>query len=73
MKSEAFEAYQKFLALHSHFYQDNYDYFKYNKKVRASYERFLNRNDKYFFRKLAKQEDLEGYIVANIIYNTKKI
>lgn len=73
MTSEAFEAYQQFLALHSHFYQSGYDYFKYNKKIRASYERFLNRKDKYFFRKLAKEKDIEGYVVANILYNTKKI
>lgn len=73
MTSEAFEAYQKFLALHSHFYQKGYDYFKYNKKIRASYERFLNRKDKYFFRKLANQDDIEGYVVSNILYTTRKI
>jgi len=73
MTSDAFEAYQQFLALHSHFYQKNYDYFKYNKKIRASYERFLNRKDKYFFRKLAKEKDIEGFVVSNILASTKKI
>lgn len=73
MSSDAFNAYQQFLALHSHFYQKNYDYFKYNKKIRASYERFLNRKDKYFFRKLAKIDDIEGYVVSNILANTKKV
>ena len=49
--AEGFDAYKTYLALKRHFTSD-YDYFKYNGKVRAGVESFLKRNDKFFFRKL---------------------
>lgn len=69
----AYEAYQLFLALHQHFYQKNYDYFKYNGKVKSTYDSFLKRKDKYFFHKLSKKENVKLYILSNILYHNDKI
>lgn len=68
---EGFSAYVTYLAIKRHF-TSNYDFFKYNGKTRASAESFLKRNDKYFFRKLAKKykgEDLINYYVSNFVAN----
>ena len=66
----AFEAYQKFLAIKSHFTQKNYDFVKYNGKVRANPHSFEKRSDKFQFEKLAKKfknkdKELTPFIVAN--------
>tara|TARA_Y100001973_G_C5132120_1_gene298344 strand:+ start:106 stop:729 length:624 start_codon:yes stop_codon:yes gene_type:complete len=59
--AEGFDAYKTYLALKRHFTSD-YDYFRYNGKVKASLESFLRRKDKFFFRKLAKKYDNEQLI-----------
>ena len=67
--AEGFEAYRTYLALKRHFTSD-YNYFKYNGKVRASVDSFLKRRDKFFFRKLSKKykdEDLVEFFVSNFI------
>jgi hypothetical protein len=64
---KSFGAYIKYLALKKHFTTDSYDYKKYNGKVRASFETFGARNDTLFFHKLAKREDYENLILANMI------
>lgn len=64
---QAFEAYKKYLAIKSHFTKPEYDYFKYNGKVRASAPSFEKRHDKYFFHKLSKQKNVEEYLVAGFI------
>ena len=61
-----YEAYKMYCALKRHFQSDTYDYFKYNGKVRASYASFEKRSDRYFFTKLAKHKDIEGFLVANL-------
>jgi|TARA_X000000950_G_scaffold60719_1_gene73763 hypothetical protein len=66
---DPFNAYVKFLALKKHFTTDNYDYFKYNGKVRANRETFMSRNDAYSFAKLAKKDDPQGLILSNILIN----
>ena len=69
--NEGFDAYKTYLALRQHFTSD-YDYFKYNGKVRAKTESFLKRNDKFFFRKLQKKytkEELVEFFVSNFILN----
>jgi hypothetical protein len=66
---DSFNAYVKFLALKKHFTTDNYDYFKYNGKVRANYETFMSRNDAYSFAKLAKKDDVQGLILSNLLIN----
>lgn len=64
---KSFEAYVQFLAIKRHFTTDNYDYFKYNGKVRANFDTFISRNDAYSFAKLAKREDYPNLILANVL------
>jgi hypothetical protein len=64
---KSFEAYVTFLAIRRHFTTKNYDYFKYNGKVRANFDTFISRNDAYSFAKLAKREDYKNLILANIL------
>ena len=67
--TEGFDAYKTYLALKRHFTSD-YDYFKYNGKVRAGEESFLRRNDRFFFSKLSKKynrEELVDFYVSNFI------
>jgi hypothetical protein len=63
-----FETYQKFLALKMHFTSD-YDIIKYNGKVKANYDSFEKRKDKYFFYKLSKMKEPESFILSNMIEN----
>ena len=60
-----YEAYKVYCAIKRHFQSTTYDYFKYNGKVKTSYETFDKRPDKYFFAKLAKHKDIVGFLVAN--------
>lgn len=62
-----FEAYTKYLAFRSHFTRDDYDYIKYNGKVRANANSFDTRNDKYFFHKLSKHKDVDGFLIAHML------
>ena len=72
----AFEVYQMYLALNSHFNRRDYDYFKYNKKVRANPSSFEKRKDRYFFEKLSRKYNetaVEGFLLANILKGKKWI
>lgn len=69
---DAFETYQRFLAIRNHFYND-YDYFKYNGKMNVSFDKFMTRKDRFYFHKLGKRNDPVGYIVANILLSNSKI
>ena len=62
----AYETYIEYLALKAHFTRDDYDYFKYSGKVKASLKSFESRKDKRYFEKLAKKKDVRGHILANI-------
>jgi hypothetical protein len=64
-----FEAYQKYLAMKQHFTQKGYDYFKYNGKTNASVTSFETRKDKYYFHKLSKKDDVENFLMVNLIDN----
>ena len=48
-----FEVYKMYLSLKQHFTKPDYDYYKYNGKVRANEKSFEQRQDRYFFKKLA--------------------
>jgi len=66
-----FVVYEKFIAIQRHF-KTSYDYFKYNGKCpNITINSYENRKDKFCFEKLAKKpyirEDLQGYILANIL------
>lgn len=65
-----FQVYVAFLALKSHFSKESYDYFKYNKKTRASLKSFYARRDKYWFEKISRQKnekEIEEFFVANFV------
>jgi hypothetical protein len=65
-----YQVYIEYLALKSHFSNVKYDYFKYNKKVRASATSFNARSDKYWFEKTSrkyKDEEIVDFLVANFI------
>ena len=69
-----FEVYKTYLALKQHFTKQEYDYFKYNGKVRANENSFEQRRDRYFFKKLATRypsKEIVGYFVANFISDPK--
>lgn len=70
---DAIDAYKVYVALKNHFSQDNYDYFKYNKKTNVTYDSFLKRKDKIFFAKLGNRKEayIEEFLVSNFIVDTK--
>ena len=66
---EGFEAYKTYLAIRNHFKTD-YDYVKYNGKMKVSDQSFLKRRDRFFFAKLQrkyKKQELVYFFVANFI------
>ena len=68
-----YQVYCEYLALKSHFSNPKYDYFKYNKKVRASVTSFNRRADKYWFEKTSrkyKDEEIVNFLVANFVEST---
>ena len=65
---DAFNIYVYYLALKRHF-TSNYDFFKYNGKVKANAMSFENRKDKFFFYKLSKKKDAKEIILANMLAN----
>ena len=68
---EGYEAYKKYLALKLHFSKDEYDYFKYGGEVKAKFETFTQRNDRYFFIRAARTygSELIDFFVSNYISN----
>ena len=69
-----FEVYKMYLALKNHFTKPDYDYVKYRGKSRASEKSFEQRNDRYFFKKLATKfsdADMLDYFVANFVCDGK--
>lgn len=67
----AFECYKEYLALKNHFTKQDYDYFKYNGKLKANPDSFNSRKDKLFFQKLARHPDVHNFLVANLSKNEK--
>lgn len=70
VNEKSYEVYIKYLAMKKHFSSPSYDYHKYNGKVRASFDAFKSRNDAFYFAKLAKQDDFENVLLANIVKNS---
>ena len=67
----AFECYKEYLALKNHFTKPDYDYFKYNGKLKLKVTSFDKRKDKLFFQKLAKHPDVHSFLIANLAENEK--
>ena len=65
-----FECYKTYIAIKSHFNNDNYDYFRYNGEVSATKMSYESRKDRYFFDKLASKyssSNVEQFFVANFV------
>jgi len=65
-----FDAYREYLALKNHFTKNSYDYFKYNKKVRATVQSFYKRKDRFWFEKISRQktdQEVVEFFVSNFI------
>lgn len=70
MKVTPFDVYKTYLAFKNHFTKENYDYFKYCGKSRASLDSFHKRKDRYFFERTSRQksdEEIKAYFVANFV------
>lgn len=74
MTRTGYEAYILYLALQKHFSSD-YDFFKYNGKVKASVQAYEGRQDIFAFEKLVKivdvKEDLMDFFVSHFIEDSK--
>jgi hypothetical protein len=65
-----FNVYCEYLALKSHFNNPKYDYFKYNKKVRATLTSFNKRKDRYFFERTSRKlsdKEIVDFLVSNFV------
>ncbi len=68
-----FEVYKTYLAIKLHFSKDNYNYFTFHGKSRASESSFEKRKDRYFFKKLATkfdQETILQFFVSHFVENS---
>ena len=65
-----YEVYQKYLSLKQHFNKKDYDYFKFQGRVRANEASFEKRKDKHHFIRLSKiykDEELTKFFVSNFV------
>ena len=70
----SYEAYTLYLAIKLHFTSSNYDFYKHNAKVNATFNTFLKRNDRFFFHKLTtkyNKEEMLEYFICNFFHNSK--
>lgn len=69
-EASAYKAYQTFLALKQHFSKTNYDYFKYNGRIKSNINSFRTKKDRFHFEKLTRkygESELVNFLVANLI------
>jgi len=62
------EVYQTYLAFKNHFTKDNYDYFRYCGKTKASKASFNKRKDRYFFERMSRKksdDEIQRFFLAN--------
>jgi len=65
-----FDSYKTYLSLKNHFTKDNYDYFKYCGKSRASLQSFYKRKDRMWFEKVSRQktdQEVVDFFVSNFV------
>ena len=65
-----FDAYKTYLSLKNHFTKDNYDYFKYCGKSRATLQSFYKRKDRMWFEKVSRQktdQEVINFFVSNFV------
>lgn len=63
-----FEVYKTYLAIKLHFTKDDYDFFIFHGKSRASESSFEKRKDRYFFKKLATKFDKQSILEFFVSY-----
>ena len=65
---EGYDAYTLYLGIKLHFHSKDYDFVKYNGKVKSDINSFLKRKDKYHFGKLFKthKQELQDFYIANL-------
>lgn len=66
-----FEVYCEYVSLKNHFTKLDYDYIKYNGKMRLKPTSFQKRKDKLFFEKISKHSDPHGFFISNMVMNDK--
>ena len=54
-KVNGYEVYKTYLGISRHFNSNSYDYFKYNGKVRCSYNSYLKNRQRFWFEKLGRK------------------
>ena len=65
-----YQVYCEYLALKNHFSNPKYDYFKYNKKVRATESSFTKRKDIYWFQKTSRKfsdKEIIDFLLSNFV------
>lgn len=65
-----FDAYKCYLSLKNHFTKENYDYFKYCGKSRATVQSFYKRKDRFWFERISRQktdQEIIEFFVSNFI------
>lgn len=68
MKVTPIETYKTYISLKNHFTRFDYDYLKYNGKVKAGEKSFYSRKDRFWFEKLSRQKkdkEIVDFFVAN--------
>jgi len=70
---EGYDAYTLYLGIKLHFYSKDYDFIKYNGKVKSDINSFLKRKDKYHFGKLYRtyKNELQDFYIANLSLKDK--
>lgn len=65
---DGYDAYTLYLGIKLHFNSKDYDFIKYNGKVRSDINSFLKRKDKFHFGKLHKiyKDNLQDFYIANL-------
>ena len=65
---EGYDAYTLYLGIKLHFYSKDYNFVRYNGKVKADINSFVKRKDKYHFGKLYKKykNNLQDFYIANL-------
>ena len=69
-EKSAYKAYQTFIALKQHFSKTNYDYFKYNGRIKSNINSFRTKRDRFQFERLTRkygESELVEFFVSNLI------
>lgn len=70
IKVTPIEAYKTYISIKNHFTKPNYDYLKYNGKVRAGEKSFYSRKDRFWFEKLSRQKkdnEILDFFISNFV------